>query len=59
MCVSDALGEDECQHVYSTVIKKKKKKVTDEPNYENTNITGQGSGFYDVATRIGGDNDSF
>ena len=57
--MSDALGDEECQHVYSTVIKKKKNKVTDEPNYENTNITGQGRGFYDVATRIGGDNDSF
>ena len=50
ICVSDLLGEEECQHVYSTVHKKKKE-VVDEPSYMNTDTTQHEPCFYDETTQ--------
>ena len=55
-CVFDPSGEEEFQHVYSTVYKKKK--GSDQPCYQNTARNGQEMSFYDVATHAGDkDND--
>ena len=50
ICLSDLLGEDECQHVYSTVHKKKKE-VVDEPSYMNTDTMRPEPYFYDETTQ--------
>ena len=49
--------EEECQPMYSTV-NKTKKKVSDEPGYEQTNITEQENTVCDMDSRISGNNDS-
>ena len=45
----DPSEEEECQHVYHTVYKKKK--VSDQPCYENPTKPGQERDFYDVPTQ--------